>query len=76
MRSPEHENHNPEYDTPGSGPGPSSRAGSPRFASPLPEDDEHAQLTLQDVFPWIENLNAETYLASEFLSQLVRTGGK
>lgn len=77
MGSPEAEHPDFQFDTPGAGPGPSARATSPRFIPPQPidEDDEYAQITLQDVFPWIENLNAEDYLAHEFLSQLVRTGG-
>jgi hypothetical protein len=73
MLSPEHKHPDFRFDTPGSCPGPSSQAQSLRFASPLPDDGE---IMLHDVFPWIENLNTETYLASKYLAQLVRTGGK
>jgi hypothetical protein len=79
MRSPERENPDFRHDSPGAGPGPTSRAASPRFAlrpPPANEDDEDAQYTLRDAFPWVENLNAEEYLMNEFLSQLVRTGGE
>jgi hypothetical protein len=79
MRSPERENPDSRYNSPGAGPGPSSQAASPRFAfrpPPMDEDDEEAQYTLRDAFPWVENLNAEEYLVNEFLSQLVRTGGE
>jgi hypothetical protein len=77
-RSPENQHPDFRFDSPGAGPGPAARATSPRFASrspPRDEDDEDAQYTLRDAFPWIEDLNAEEYLVNEFLSQLVRTGG-
>ncbi|KAG8743239.1 hypothetical protein FRC10_000240 [Ceratobasidium sp. 414] len=79
--SPELEHPDFQYDSSGAGPGPASRDSSPRFAPrpprppPTDEDDEEAQYTLRDAFPWVEELNAEEYLVNEFLSQLVRTGG-
>ncbi|KAG9125491.1 hypothetical protein FRC07_007398 [Ceratobasidium sp. 392] len=76
-RSPELDNPDFGHDTPGAGPGPTSRNTSPRFArrpSPLGERGEDAPYTLRDAFPWLENLNAEEYLVNQFLSQLIRTG--
>lgn len=76
--SPEVKHPDFQFDTLGAGLGLSSLSSSPQFTPPLPLDeyDDDTPITYHDRCPWINKLNAEEYIAREFLAQLVRTKGK
>ncbi|KAG8749450.1 hypothetical protein FRC11_011321, partial [Ceratobasidium sp. 423] len=80
MRTPELEHPEFAIDTPGAGPGPSSKAQSPRFASydlndpnQCDEDDEDDEI---DGLAWMNGLTAQEYYTQDAQCNLLHQGGR